>query len=267
MSSHDTDGLTVTTSPDELVVRATIDRPDRRNALNDAVIEGLCSVLAAADSGPTRVVVLRGANGTFCSGGDLQAMAGSAGGDPQVYRDGFAGLATLLERLPQTRALCVAAVEGYCLAGGLGLGAACDIVLASDDATFGLPERNVGLFPAQAIVPIARTAPEKRILEYAFTGEQFDAATAHDLGLVSRTVSAEDFDAELDDLIDSLARSSPVAIDMGKRAYYTQRGMEYQKALSHMREVIAHIAMSDATEAGIEAFLLDETPSWGTRDQ
>ncbi len=267
MSAHGTDGLAVTTSPDELVVRATIDRPERRNALNDAVIDELCSVLAAADTGPTRVVVIRGANGTFCSGGDLQAMAGAAGDGPQAYRDGFAGLATLLEQLPRTRALCVGAVEGYCLAGGLGLAAACDIVIARDDATFGLPERNVGLFPAQAIVPIARTAPEKRILDYAFTGDQFDAATAHELGLVSRTVEAEEFDAALDDLVDSLARSSPVAIEMGKEAYYTQRGMGYQKALSHMRDVIAHIAMSDATEAGIEAFLLDETPPWGTRDQ
>jgi enoyl-CoA hydratase/carnithine racemase len=257
--------LDVRESDDGLVVRATIDRPDERNALNENVIQGLLDVLAAADSGPTRVVVIRGAEGTFCSGGDLKSMASSIGQGSQAYREGFAGLSNLMERMVETGALTVAAVEGYCLAGGMGLAGACDMILASEEATFGTPEVDIGLFPAQALVPIMRTVTEKRGLKLLFTGEHIDAETAHDIGFTTDVVPGRDFETELDDLVDDLASSSPVMIAMGKEAYYTQRDMGFGEALSYMREMIALIAMSEDTEEGINAFLMDEEPEWSGR--
>jgi enoyl-CoA hydratase/carnithine racemase len=257
--------LDVRESDDELVVRATIDRPDERNALNENVMQGLLDVLAAADSGPTRVVVIRGAGGTFCSGGDLKSMAANFGEGPQAYREGFSGLSNLMERMVDTGALVVAAVEGYCLAGGMGLAAACDLVLASEEATFGMPEVDIGLFPAQALVPIMRTVTEKRGLKLLFTGEHIDAASAHEMGLTTDVVPKAEFETELDDLVDDLASSSPVMIEMGKEAYYTQRDMGFGEALSYMREMIALIAMSEDTEEGINAFLMDEDPDWSGR--
>jgi enoyl-CoA hydratase/carnithine racemase len=257
--------LAVSVSDDELVIRATIDRPDERNAMNENVIQGLSVVFDAADDGPARVVVIRGAGGTFCSGGDLKSMASSIGQGSQAYREGFAGLSNLMEQMVETGALIVAAVEGYCLAGGMGLAGACDMILATEEATFGTPEVDIGLFPAQALVPIMRTVTEKQGLKLLFTGEHIDAAKAHDIGFTTDIVSEDDFETQLDELVDDLATSSPVMIEMGKEAYYTQRDMDFGEALSYMREIIALIAMSEDTEEGINAFLMDEEPEWSSR--
>ena len=259
------DDLRVTESDDGLVVRARIDRPEKRNALDDAVLDGLADVLDYADDSRTRVVVLRGAGGNFCAGGDLESMAGSFGQGAQAFREGFGTLAGLMEQMVDTGALVVAAVEGYCLAGGMGLAAACDVILASEDATFGTPEVDVGLLPAQAMVPIMRTVNEKQGLKLLFTGERIDARRADEIGFTTEVVPAEDFDAELDDLVDDLAASSPVMIEMGKDAFYNQRDMGFSEALAYTREVIALVAMSEETEAGIEAFLTGEEPEWKGR--
>ncbi len=257
------DDLAVSVSDDDLVVRATIDRIDRRNALNDGVIRGLADVLEAADAGLARVVVIRGAGGTFCSGGDLQEFP--IGHGTQAYRQNFGALSGLIERLQATSALTVAAVEGHCLAGGLGLATACEFVLASEDARFGTPEVEVGLFPAQAMAPITRATTEKAALKLLFTGEHVDAAEARAMGLVTDVVAADAFEAELEDLVDTLAANSPVLIEMGKEAYYEQRDMEMGAALSYLKEIIAMIAMSEDTEEGIDAFLADREPEWRGR--
>ncbi len=260
LSNEDFD---VSVSDDGLVVRATIDRPDQRNALNEAVFRGLAATLEEADEGDARVVVIRGAGGTFCSGGDLTEMP--IGQGTQAYRESFSGLSRLITLMQDTAALTVAAVEGYCLAGGLGLAAACEFVVASETAEFGTPEVDVGLFPAQAMAPIMRTVHEKRGLELLFTGEHVDAPEAYDLGLVTRLADPDAFDEELDGFVDELANNSPVMINMGKEAYYEQRDMDFDRALAYLKEVIAMIAMSEDTEEGINAFLTDRDPEWRGR--
>ena len=259
------DDLAVTVADDELVVRAVIDRAEDRNALNGAVIEGLLDVLAYADGGETRVVVIRGAGGAFCAGGDIKSMAGAIGQGSAAYREGFAGMKRLVEAAVDTAALTVAAVEGYCLAGGMGLAGACDVILASDEATFGTPEVELGIFPAQALVPVMRTVNEKQAFRYLFTGEQFDAETAHDIGFTTDVVPADSFEAELDDLVDGLVTPSAFTIEMGKEAFYNQREMGFEEALDYMREMVTLLAMSDDAEAGFNAFLTDSTPDWKGR--
>jgi enoyl-CoA hydratase/carnithine racemase len=257
------DDLAVTVSEDNLVVRATIDRPDQRNALGEQVIQGLHDVFDAADEGDQRVVVIRGAGGTFCSGGDMSEFP--IGQGTQAYRENFGALAGLIEKMHATDALTVAAVEGYCLAGGLGLASACEFVLASDEAEFGTPEVEVGLFPAQAMAPIARAGSEKAVLDLLFTGKRIDAERAKEIGLVTDVVPADEFETELDDLVDTLAANSPVLIAMGKEAYYEQRDMGFGEALAYLKEMITLIAMSDETEEGINAFLTDSEPDWRGR--
>ena len=259
------DDLAVTVADDGLAVRAVIDREEDRNALNGAVIEGLLDVLAYADEGETRVVVIRGAGGTFCAGGDIKSMAGAIGQGSAAYREGFAGMKRLVEAAVDTAALTVAAVEGYCLAGGMGLAGACDVILASDEATFGTPEVELGIFPAQALVPVMRTVNEKQAFRYLFTGEQFDAETAHDIGFTTEVVPADSFEAELDDLVDGLVTPSAFTIEMGKEAFYNQREMGFEEALDYMREMVTLLAMSDDAEAGFNAFLTDSTPDWKGR--
>jgi enoyl-CoA hydratase/carnithine racemase len=259
------DDLAVTVADDDLVVRATIDREADRNALNQDVIGGLLDVFAYADGGDARVVVIRGAGGTFCAGGDVKSMASAVGQGSQAYREGFAGMKDLVAAAVDTAALTVAAVEGYCLAGGMGLAGACDVVIASDEATFGTPEVDIGIFPAQALVPIMRTVNEKQAFKYLFTGEHFDAETAHDMGFTTDVVPADEFDAELDDLLDDLVTPSSFMIELGKESVYTQREMGFEEALDYMREVVTLLAMSDDAEAGFNAFLTDSTPDWKGR--
>lgn len=255
--------LDVAVADDGLVVRATIDRADKRNALNENVLRGLLDVCEAADAGDARVVVIRGAGGGFSSGGDFTEMP--IGGSAQEYREGFSGLALVIERLRETAALTVAAVEGYCLAGGLGLAAACDFVVAGADAEFGTPEVDVGLFPVQAMVPIMRTVHQKRGLKLLFTGERIPAGEAHDMGLVTDVYDPQAFEDELDAFVGTLAANSPVMVEMGKEAYYEQSGMAFDRALAYAKEVVALMAMSEDTEEGIEAFMMDREPEWRGR--
>jgi enoyl-CoA hydratase/carnithine racemase len=258
-----TDDLRLATSDDGLVVRATIDRLDQRNALNEAVVSGLLDALDAADDTDARVFVIRGAGGTFCSGGDLAGMP--IGEGAQAYRENFSGLARLLKRMESASVVTVAAVEGYCLAGGCGLAAACEFVVADADAEFGTPEVRVGLFPAQAMAPITRAVGEKQALKLMFTGEHVDAGEARRMGLVTTVADEGAFEATVDDTVATVAKNSPVMLSMGKEAYYAQRDMGYGEALDYLKEVIALLALSEDTEEGIDAFLTDRDPEWRGR--
>lgn len=255
--------LRVETAPDGLVVRATIDREAKRNALNEPVIGGLIDALGAASDGDPRVFVIRGAGGTFCSGGDMSEMP--IGQGAQAYRENFSGLARLLRAMRDAAVVTVAAVEGYCLAGGCGLAAGCEFVVASGDAEFGTPEVRVGLFPAQAMAPITRAVGEKQALRLLFTGERIGADEAREIGLVTEVYPADGFEEGLDDTVDAVARNSPVMLSMGKEAYYAQRNMGYDDALAYLKEVIALLALSEDTEEGVEAFLADREPEWKGR--
>ncbi len=259
------DDLTVSLSEDELVLRATIDRPDQRNALNQNVIQGLLDTFELANETDVRVVVIQGAGGTFCAGGDIKSMAGAIGQGSQAYREGFAGMKDLIEAAVDTAALTVAAVEGYCLAGGMGLAAACDVIVAADDATFGTPEVDIGIFPAQALVPIMRTVNEKQALKLLFTGEHIDADTAHEIGFTTDIVPADEFDAELDSIVDDLVTPSSFMIEIGKESFYNQREMTFSEALDYMREMVTLLAMSEDAEEGFNAFLTNSEPEWKGR--
>ena len=260
------DALRVAESDDGLAVRATIDRPEAQNSLNEPVIRGLLDAIEYADESDARVLVLRGAGGTFCSGGDLSEMSGVIGEDSTAYREQFSSLSLVVEEMVDASVLTVAAVEGYCLAGGLGLASACEFVVAHETAEFGTPEVDVGLFPAQAMAPIMRSVDQKAGLKLLFTGEHVDAEEADDMGLVTELAPDGEFEERLDGLVDQLVNNSPVLIDVGKEAYYTQRDMGFQEALSYLREIITIVAMSDDTEEGINAFLMDEDPDWEVRE-
>lgn len=265
VSELSNEDLDVAVSDDELVIRATIDRPDQQNALNANVIQGLLDAFAVADETDVRVVVVRGAGGTFCAGGDINSMASAIGQGSQAYREGFSGMKSLVEAAVDTGALTVAAVEGYCLAGGMGLAAACDVIVAADDATFGTPEVEIGIFPAQALVPIMRTVNEKQALKLLFTGEHIDADRAHDIGFTTDVVPADEFDERLDGIVDDLVTPSSFMIEIGKESFYNQREMNFSEALEYMREMVTLLAMSDDAEEGFDGYLTNSEPDWKGR--
>ena len=259
------DDLTVEVSDDGLVATATIDRPDVRNALSDDVIAGLVEVLRSTEDSDVRTVVVRGSGGTFCSGGDLQGMAESESRSVMRRRRDVSGLSRLFDHLVGADVLTVAAVEGYCLAGGCGLAAACDFVLAAEDAQFGTPEVNVGLFPMQAMAAIMPAVREKKAMKLLFTGEFVDARTAEEIGLVTDVLPSDTFDAELDEYVDTLAGNSPVMISMGKEAVYTQRDMTFAESHRYAKEMLVLLMESEDHEEGVRAFLEDREPQWQRR--
>ncbi|MFW5929955.1 MAG: enoyl-CoA hydratase/isomerase family protein, partial [Halobacteriota archaeon] len=164
----------VEVSDDEAVVRATIDRPDKGNSMNQNVMEGLQRSLSAADESDARVYVLRGADGKFCSGGDLTEMSRLIDASAQEYREYLSTISEVIQQMRDTDALVVVAVEGYCLAGGMGLATASDLLYAADDATFGTPEKDSGLFPMQVMAPIMRGVKPKKGMDLMFTGDKID---------------------------------------------------------------------------------------------
>lgn len=264
-TTYGNEDLDVAVSDDDLVVRARIDRPDKHNALNDAVLDGLIELMEGVGDTPTRVLVIRGAGGTFCSGGDLEGMDETEDPPMQARRESSSKLSVLFDRMVNAPALTVAAVEGYCLAGGCGLAAACEFIIAAEDAEFGTPEVNVGMFPMQAMASIMPAVMEKKGLKLLFTGEHLTAPDAEDIGLVTDVIPADAFDSELDAFVTTLATNSPVMISMGKEAYYTQRGMTFEQAYRYLREMLVLLMESEDHEEGVRAFVEDRDPGWKVR--
>jgi enoyl-CoA hydratase/carnithine racemase len=256
----------VSASEDGAVLRATLNRPDKGNSMNENVMVGLNAVLDAADlEDDVRLVVLRGADGKFCSGGDLSEMSQLIDASAQEYREHMSSISNVMGKMRDTDALVVVAVEGYCLAGGMGLAASADFVVAADDATFGTPEMDSGLFPMQVMAPIMRAVGEKKGMWMLFTGEKIDAEEAERIGLLSQVYDADTFEEELDELVDTLVNSSPTAISMGKEAYYSHLDMEFDDQLAYLKEMFALLTMSDDTREGMEARMMDKDPDWKIR--
>ena len=159
----------------------------------------------------------------------------------------------------------IAQVHGFAHAGGCGLAVGCDLVVASDDAVFGLPEIKVGLLPLMVMAPILRAVGRKRGLLMILSGETVTAREAFDMGLVSRVVPRADLERETTALARKLAGFSPTAIALAKEAAYTIQDMEYGKSLRYLRELITLVGLSDDAKEGIAAFFEKRPPEWTGR--
>lgn len=247
------------------VATLTIDRPERRNALSWSVIEGLRRRVAEASEDPeVRVVVLTGAGDrAFCAGADLTGMRADAS-YLDVHR-ARGELARLFEDLWGLGKPTIARVRGYCLAGGFGLALSCDLVVAADDATFGTPEIDVGLWPYMITVPLCRSMPPKRALELMMTGRRIDAAEADRLGLVSRLVGVDGLDAAVEELATTLASKSPAVMRLGRDSFYDVWDLGAVESLRQLHPLLTiGTQLEDAAE-GITAFIEKRPPQWKGR--
>jgi len=154
-------------------------------------------------------------------------------------------------------------INGHALGGGLGLACACDIVVAAQDCRFGTPEINVGLFPYVIMATLLRaTSAPKRLLELMLTGERIDAQQAWQFGLVNYVVPREQLDAKVGEIAGKITAKSPVVLRLGRRAFYTMRDMEYEKALEYLASVLAINTMAEDVAEGVSAFLEKREPQW-----
>jgi len=247
------------------VARVTLNRPEVRNALNEALLRELEASLRRLEDDPAaRAIVLRGAGDrAFCAGADLKQVADR--GTTLQARESFSGLARVLELMARMRTPVIAQVHGYALAGGCGLAAGADIVVASDDAVFGLPEIKIGLLPLIVMAPILRAVGRKRGLLMILTGEPVPAREAYEMGLVSRVVPRPDLERVVGDLARTLAGYSPTALGLAKEAASMVPDMEYGAALRYLRELITLVALSDDAREGIAAFFEKRPPRFTGR--
>jgi enoyl-CoA hydratase len=247
------------------VARATIDRPERRNAMSFGVMEGLRdAVLRTKADDAVRVLVLTGAGEkAFCAGADLGG-GGIAEGASGAHESRGA-LADLFRALWSLGKPTVARVRGYALAGGFGLALACDFVVAADDAQFGTPEVNVGLWPYMITVPLLRSMPPKRVLELMMTGRRVDAAEAERIGFVTRVVPVDELDDAVDELAATLASKSPLIMRWGRESFYRVLDMDPDDALAYLQAMLTVTSASEDTAEGVAAFVEKREPKWTGR--
>jgi enoyl-CoA hydratase/carnithine racemase len=242
----------------------TIDEPEKRNPLTTMTMAALLDAVNNAAADPdVRVIVITGAGDrAFSAGGDL------SGGflDSPLQSHGERGaLADLFRSLRRCGKPTIARVNGHALAGGFGLAAACDIVVAVDTATFGTPEIGVGLWPMMITAVLQRLVPQKAALELMMTGRRIDAAEAQRLGVVSRVVAADELDATVDAIVDALVASSPAQLRLGKHAFYAVEDMSFDEALDHLHTGLTAVGMTEDAAEGIAAFLAKRAPEWKGR--
>ena len=203
------------------VLAVTLNRPEKRNAIDAAMVEALHRELERAElDAEVRVVLLRGGGKDFCAGADLAELLASADRAAEQNEADALRLGDVFLRMRRLPKPVVAAVHGRALAGGCGLATACDLVLAHADATFGYPEVRRGFVPAMVIAMLRRAVGEKAAVDLVLTGRLLRAAEALAMGLVSRVMPAERFEREVEDAAAELARSSPSALALIKQQVY-----------------------------------------------
>lgn len=238
------------------VARVTLNRPEKRNALNDALIKAIKEALRAADADDSvRVVVINGAGADFCSGADLAALQKISEGSVSDNLEDARSLMELFTLIRNLRVPVVAAVRGRALAGGCGLATSCDLVLASSTARFGYPEVKIGFVAAMVMAILRRNVSEKRAFELVTLGAEMGAEEASALGLVNRVFKDEEFDEEVAKFVASFTKVSRSAVALSKRLLYQMDGMTFDAALSTGADVNTIARMTEDCQRGIARFL------------
>jgi methylglutaconyl-CoA hydratase len=234
----------------------TLNRPEKRNALNEELVTALKDGLREADAdGSLRAVVIRGAGKDFCSGADLASLQRISSFTLEENLADARKLAELYSLIRKVRIPVIAAVHGRALAGGCGLATGCDIVLAKRSARFGYPEVKIGFVPAMVTAILRRNVSEKRAFELITRGEEFSADDAKSFGLVNRVFTDESFDYEVREFVTGYQKVSRSAVELSKRLLYEIDGLSFETALERGVKANADARMTDDCKKGIAKFL------------
>jgi methylglutaconyl-CoA hydratase len=240
----------------EGIATLTLNRPEKRNALDGALVEALAEAVASTAVDPAvRVVVVRGAGPDFCSGADLAELEGLASASRDENLADARRLGDLLLALRHHPRPVVAAVRGRALAGGCGLVTACDLVLAEENARFGYPEVRLGFVPAMVMALLRRKVSEGRAFELVSMGRSISAGDAHRLGLVNQVLPAGGFDEAVDAYVSALAARPPSAVALTKALLYELDALDVEGGVARGVEVNVEARMSDACREGVRRFL------------
>ncbi len=248
---------------DGALARATLNDPARRNALSYRMVQELIDVLRRADGDDQiRVVLLQGAGEHFSAGANLQEFAAELDRPAVRHWESGAVWEELFALIPAMSKPVVAAVRGYALGGGCGLVAACDLVVAAEDARLGMTEINVGLFPLLVLPALRRAVGDRKARELALTGTVIDGVEAARIGLVHRAVPPGELDATAVAMARDLAEKGPEAVRLGKHILMATADMTYPQALAFARSFRVTYLLSGGLREGVQAFLAKRKPRW-----
>ncbi len=243
------------------VVRVTLNRPERRNALTVPMMDAVREAVEAAQTDPDcRAIVLTGAGDrAFCAGADLSS-------DDTPFKPDFAQLslpfANLLRAMQASSLPILCAVNGTCVAGGMGFMGVCDIVIASATAKFGMPEAKVGIFPMQIVAVLQGLIPERDMRELCLTGRIMDAEEANRIRLVNCVVPPDQLEAEIRSWTGMVLAASPMAIRRGKYAMRAMRDMSFEQMIAFAETMVGPMIMTQDAREGLEAFAQKRSPNW-----
>ncbi len=234
----------------------TLNRPEKRNALNDALILALKDALTDVDADEKlRAIVIRGAGKDFCSGADLDSLRKISESSYQENLKDARSLAELFELIRRVKVPVIAAVHGRALAGGCGLATACDLVVAAESARFGYPEVKIGFVPAIVMAFLRRNISEKQAFEIATQGFEFSASEAERLGLVNRVFPDDKFDADVASYASVYEKVSRSAVGLTKKLLYEIDSLGFGAAMEAGAKANAEARMTEDCKKGIAKFL------------
>lgn len=238
------------------VATITLNRPEKRNALNDSLINSIKEYLNEANNDNTlQAIIIRGEGKDFCSGADLSALQKIAESDVLENLEDANNLAELFILIRKVKIPVIAAVHGRALAGGCGLATACDIVLATKSARFGYPEVKIGFVPAMVMAILRRNLSEKRAFELITKGFDFSSDEAERIGLINRVFDDETFENDVRNYVSDYEKVSRSAVILSKRLLYQMDGMNFETALNAGVDVNAIARMTEDCQNGIAKFL------------
>jgi len=249
--------MSVVLSTTENAIRTlTLNRPDKRNALNDELIAALKDALREADADESlRCIVIRGAGKDFCSGADLLALQKIATASHEENLEDAHSLGELYKLIRRVRQPVIAAVKGRALAGGFGLALACDVIFAHDGARFGFPEVKIGFVPAMVAAILRRNMSEKDAFATLTLGNEISAAELLKRNIVEAIIQGEDFDAEIIAIAKQYEKLSASAVQMTKRLLYDIDTLTFDAAIELGAQTNATARMTDDCRKGIARFL------------
>ena len=248
----------VRTEVDRGIATITLDSQHNRNALSRQLLAELHAGIDAAEAANARAIVLRHEGPAFCAGADLKERAAAADDVPEV---GPNQMVAVLQRLMDTERPTIAAVNGAVRAGGIGLMASCDLVVVNNNTTFALTEVRIGVAAAIISVPILRRVPAGKIAAAMLTGEQFDAAEARSIGLVTHVT--DDVDATVQSLIDGVRAGAPRAVRETKALLKLVPTLDRDRAFDEMARLSDELFCGPEARVGMQSFTEKRLPSWG----
>lgn len=245
---------------DDFVGEITLNRPDQLNTFNTPLAGELVKALEELDAlTDVRVILLKGAGKAFCAGIDVNELAGKTAMEYKAWIEHMEKPLVIISRLSKP---VIAQVQGVAAANGAGLVAAADLAIAAENTKFGLTAINVGLNCVGPVVPVSRSVGRKRALELLLYGDLIKAPQALDMGLLNRVVPQENLAEEARKWAALLARKSPIATQISKKAFYAAADLDYYKAFEYMNEAFARLCTTEDAKEGVAAFFEKRNPEW-----